>query len=238
MTLTKCKPTNYKMCFENTSIMGFDGAIRGMRNSYENYANADSGYCLDLDTARTCETCPNEAACVKYDHDFVVGPHDLELAKKLIAEGAPNRKFLRMIHVQVDVYMPRYWWAEADTYKFGVKNSTSTMHKLLNRKTPIDANMIFISEEDADVLQVVVDRLEEIRKLYEATTDNKERKALVARAKRILPEGFIQMRTWDTNYEELRKMYHERKDHALTLEWGGFCRWVETLPYAEDLLTT
>ena len=60
---------------------------------------------------------------------------------------------------------------------------------------------------------------------------------LLVRAKRMLPEGFEQMRTWDTNYAELRNMYFQRKHHRLQEEWvDKFCKWVESLPYAEELI--
>ena len=45
------------------------------------------------------------------------------------------------------------------------------------------------------------------------------------------------MRTWDTNYQELRRMYFQRKNHRLKEEWDDvFCRWVKTLPYAYELI--
>ena len=60
---------------------------------------------------------------------------------------------------------------------------------------------------------------------------------LLVRAKRMLPEGFLQMRTWDTNYAELRSIYFQRKNHRLKEEWvDTFCKWVESLPYAKELI--
>ena len=164
-----------------------------------------------------------------------IGEADMGLCKRLIKGGSEHAKYLRMIQVWADVDMPRYWWSEADTYKFGVKNSESTMHRLLNNQNPITLDLFIYNEEDEDIMQVVVDRLEKLRKEYLQTKDF----SLVVRAKRILPEGFLQMRTWNTNYAELRNMYHQRKNHRLKEEWQKvFIEWIESLPYAQELIMT
>lgn len=164
-----------------------------------------------------------------------IGEADMGLCKRLIKGGNEHAKYLRMIQVWADVDMPRYWWSEADTYKFGVKNSESTMHRLLNNQNPITLELFVYNEEDKDVVQTVVARLEELRKEYLQTKDFN----LVVRAKRILPEGFLQMRTWNTNYAELRNIYMQRKNHRLKEEWlDVFVEWVKTLPYAEELIMT
>jgi hypothetical protein len=51
----------------------------------------------------------------------------------------------------------------------------------------------------------------------------------------ILPNGWLQTRTITLNYAVLRNMYHARKNHKLK-EWHMFCEWIETLPYAEQLI--
>ena len=164
-----------------------------------------------------------------------IGEADMGLCKRLIKGGNEHAKYLRMIQVWADVDMPRYWWSEADTYKFGVKNSESTMHRLLNNQNPITLDLFVYNEEDKDIMKTVVDRLEELRKEYLQTKDFN----LVVRAKRILPEGFLQMRTWNTNYAELRNIYMQRKNHRLKEEWlDVFLEWVKTLPYAEELIMT
>ena len=171
----------------------------------------------------------------------IIGPNDLDLARRLNDGGAPHDKFLRQIHVQADIDMPRYWWSEADTYHFNTKNSCSTMHKLLNRNTPITLDMFVTCEEDLDIAQIVVERLEQLRQEYKdvqsTTKDNEKMNKLLLRAKRLLMEGFLQMRTWDTNYAEIRSMYFQRKHHRLEEEWvDTFCKWVESLPYSKELI--
>lgn len=239
------------MEFKNTDVWGFNGALLGMRNPMNSWEKSDSCYCKE---AAFCEPCVmntgEDGGCLKYDcpesfwEDFYsIGRDDLKLAQSLIRAGSEHCKFLRMIHVQVNVDMPRYWWSETDTYHFGTKNSCSTMHKLLNNDEPITKNLFEICEEDADIWEKNIERLEELRGEYrhlqKSRDENKVEKMnrLLIRAKRLLPEGFLQMRTWDTNYAELRNMYFQRKNHRLKEEWQDtFCEWIKTLPYAKELI--
>lgn len=104
----------------NIQIFGWEAAIRGMRNPMNSWEKSDS-------PERTYMTTEGEVFVKK---DFKVGPNDLELMKKLVAAGTDHSKFMRMIHVQMDITAPLYWVAEHDTYKIGtVRNSTSFMHK-------------------------------------------------------------------------------------------------------------
>ena len=105
------------MKFENTAVMNFEGALRGMRNPMNSWAKSDSNWH------------PEQPF-------FVIGPNDMDLCRRLINGGSEHRKFLRQIMVSVDITAPLYWWKEFDTYKVGTTaNSTSTMHKLAS--TPI-----------------------------------------------------------------------------------------------------
>ena len=99
------------LTIERTSVMNFENAIRGARNPMNSWERSDSGY----DGAG----------------NFVFGPNDLDLARRLCASGSDHRKFIRQIFVSVDLTAPLYWWKEYDTYKVGtVANSTSTMHRI------------------------------------------------------------------------------------------------------------
>ena len=222
-----------RSCFDTIEISGWEGAFRGMRNPLNSWAKKDSSYKSESSWSNNV-----------WYHEYIIGENDMKLAKTLISSGPEHAKFLRMLHVQVNVDMPRYWWSEADTYHFGTKDSCSTMHKLLNNASPITIDMFLICEEDRDVFEVVIGRLEELRQKYKDvqknyTGEDKQKilNHLVVRAKRLLPEGYYQMRTWDTNYAELRNMYHQRKHHRLEEEWQDkFCRWVESLPYAKEFI--
>ena len=210
------------MEFLNTEVWGFEHAMRGMRNPMNSWNKGDTYYNGALNA-------------------WVIGPNDLKLAHTLLKGGGEHSKYMRMIHVAVDVNMPRYWWSEADTYHFNTKNSCSTMHKLLNNNNPITLDLFITCKEDIDWWEATVEKLESMRKEYkeiQATTkDNIAMNRLLVRAKRILPEGFLQLRTWDTNYAELRNMYFQRRNHRLKEEWNdAFCKWVESLPYAKELI--
>ena len=209
------------MKFFNTEVWGFDHALRSMRNPKNSWDRNDTVF-DDYDNA-------------------IIGENDMKLATTLVKAGREHGKFMRMIHVAVDVDMPRYWWSESDTYKFGTRNSCSTMHKLLNNNNPITLDMFVSCEEDAVWWEMTVNKLEGLRKEYKeiqkTTKDAKAMNRLLVRAKRMLPEGFLQLRTWDTNYAELRNVYLQRNKHPLKEEWvDTFCEWVKTLPYAEELI--
>lgn len=210
------------MEIKNTEVYGFEAALRGMRNPMNSWSNNDSYY-------------------NKENNQYVIGNNDMKLAQTLIRSGSEHCKFLRMIHVSADFDMPRYFWSEFDTYHYNTKNSCSTMHKLLNNNNPITLDMFETCDEDASLWNEIIVRLEEFRLDYkelQKTTKNKEEMdRLLLRAKRLLPEGMLQLRTIDTNYAELRNMYFQRRNHRLKEEWiNTFCKWVENLPYADELI--
>ena len=131
---------------EKTEIMGFDHAIRGMRNPMNSWDKSDSGVCKGGDSGIGCSKCasayltPDESTCGHpYDHSFQIGKNDHELMMKLVKGGPVHAKFRRMIAVYVDITAPLYWWKEFDTYKVGtVANSCSTMHKIQAKEFTLD----------------------------------------------------------------------------------------------------
>ena len=187
-------------------------------------------------------SCSNHASSYAF-----IGANDLDLAQRMIKAGAPNDKFLRQIFISVDIKAPLYWWKEMDTYKVGTTaNSTSTMHKLASTSITrecfeiddFDGSLIVFenypySPEETinDMWDSVIDVCESLRKRYLETKDIRYWKELI----RILPESWLQTRTWTANYAVLRSIYHWRKNHKLS-EWESFCNWVEDLPYANELL--
>ena len=185
----------------------------------------------------------------KYANEIaLIGPDDMALAQKLIKGGTEHSKFLRQIFVSMDITAPLYWWKEMDTYKVGtVANSTSTMHKLAS--TPItkecfemgdfEKNLMFYEKEpympdiNADEFwDMFINDLENLRKKYLKTNDIRYWKELI----RLLPESWLQTRTWSANYAILRNIYSQRKNHKLT-EWHFFCDKIQSLPYARELIT-
>ena len=198
--------------FERTSVMNFENAMRGARNPMNSWGRMDSSY--------------NE------DGDFVFGPNDLDLAKRLRMAGSDHRKFIRQIFVSVDITAPLYWWKEYDTYKVAtVANSTSTMHKIPSKPFDIDDfSHDHLTPESEAYMQTIVDQLEKIRLKYVETKD----KAYWYDMIQLLPSSYNQMRTCTMNYENIANMYFARRHHKLD-EWHVFCAWAEELPYFKTL---
>ena len=214
---------------------GFEGAIRGMRNPYESHEKSDSGICSDIH----CGNCSFELGCWDKgvsDYSFVIGKEDLKLCKKLIKAGSEHRKFLRMIHVQFDIRMPRYFATELDTYKVGTtKNSSSTMHLITKRDLTLDD----FEPVNAGVREIFLDSILPAINTwihaYNDTSDNEHKDNILKSIKQLLPESFMQMATYDMSYETLLSIYHQRKNHRLS-EWHTFCDWIKSLPYMEEFL--
>lgn len=216
--------------FENTEVMNFEGALRGMRNPLNSWDNADTGWIDDaLDYNGS-----------SFDVDFdnlrkkVIGPNDLALAQKLIKAGSDHRKFMRQIFVSVDITAPFYWWKEFDTYKVGtVANSCSTMHTIHKKEfTLSDFSWEQLTEPGIRLLESTIDFLNNNRKLYIATNSKVYWYSMI----QSLPTSYNQMRTVTLNYENLRNIYHSRNNHKLD-EWRvNFMRWIDSLPYANELI--
>ena len=165
-------------------------------------------------------------------HDKATPEADKKLARNLRDAGPEHRKHMRMMGATCDMEgIPRYLQMELSTYKIGtVMISSSTMHQIMNRElTPDD-----FEYDHNDVLQyfylkfacIVINQL--IRS-YQASSDSEERKSLKLKVKQLLPEGFKGFLTFSANYEELRVLYRQRKNHPLP-EWQVICRWIESLP--------
>lgn len=217
---------------ENTEILGWEHAIRGMRNPMNSWKKSDSSICYLFDTCektRTCDDCPG---C--YD----IGPNDLDLMMRLRNAGTDHRKFMRMITVYVDITAPLYWWKEFDTYKVGtVANSCSTMHKIHEKEFTLeDFSYEHLFDSEIDLLKEIIYRLNENRKDYIESVKKKEDSFILKRywwqMIQLLPSSYNQRRTICTNYEVLANIYKSRKNHKLD-EWHAFCDWIESLPYSE-----
>lgn len=222
--------------FENTDVMNFDGAIRGMRNPLNSWDKSDSDY---------ADLWEDGAIIGKNYWDYNIGENDLALAQRLIKSGSDHRKFMRQIFVSVDITAPLYWWKEFDTYKVGtVANSTSTMHKIHSKPIELsdfsfdDITIDFNSGDNEDDLAFyflfnrVVEDCETLRRLYMETVNKKYWRALI----QLLPESYNQRRTVTLNYENLRNIYGSRRNHKLD-EWAvDFMEWIDSLPYAEELI--
>lgn len=219
---------------ENTEIVGWEAAIRGMRNPLNSWEKSDSKwYSIGIPTS-------NPAAINdKYlSQKYCIGDNDLDLMKRLRNAGTDHRKFMRMITVYVDITAPLYWWKEFDTYKVGtVANSCSTMHKIHAKEFTLEdfsCEHLFDTPESEfndsmDVLKEVIDILNLYRVHF---VKNPHRKDYWWQLIQLLPSSYNQRRTVMLNYEVLANIYKSRRNHKLD-EWHAFCEWIENLPYAE-----
>ena len=240
--------------FENTEVLGWEAAIRGMRNPMNSWEKSDTDWYKvsdeNMDDARTY---------LDYDANndlyYLLGHNDLDLMTRLRNAGTDHRKFMRMITVYIDITAPLYWWKEFDTYRVGVeKNSCSTMHKIAAKEFTLDdfscehlnnepyhrewIESAMIDEDvtsphkvwatPLDILRYTIEMLNAYRLQYLETKNKNDWWQMI----QLLPSSYNQKRTVMLNYEVLANIYKSRKNHKLD-EWVDFCKWIETLPYSE-----
>lgn len=198
---------------ERTDVMNIENAIRGARNPMNSWHRMDSHY--------------------DEEGNYILGENDLDLGSRLCKAGSDHRKFLRQIFVSVDITAPLYWWKEYDTYKVGTTaNSTSTMHKIHSKAFEVeDFSTDHMNEATLATMDLIIKQLETLRVDFNETKDKTTWYSII----QLLPSSYNQMRTCSMTYENIRNMYTARKHHKLE-EWHTFCRWVETLPYAEEFI--
>ena len=197
---------------ERVSVMNLENAIRGARNPMNSWARMDSSY--------------------DENGNYILGPNDLDLARRLAKAGSDHRKFLRQIFVSVDITAPLYWWKEFDTYKVGtVANSCSTMHKIHTKAFDRDDfSHDRLDEGGLAALDALIAYLESERLKF---VENKEDRTPWHNMIQLLPSSFNQMRTVSLNYENLINIYYARRTHKLA-EWHTLCDWILTLPCARE----
>lgn len=203
---------------DNVEVLGWEHAIRGMRNPLNSWNKSDSAWGYD-------DYCELQSELV-----FCVGPNDLALMQKLADAGPVHGKFMRMITVYMDITAPLYFWKEYDTYKVGtVANSCSTMHKIHAKEFTLDDfSHEHLSPSGLEALQKVVDDLNFARIAFLESKDKSYWWDMI----QLLPSSYNQKRTVMLNYEVLRNMYNSRKNHKLDC-WVDFCKYIEMLPHAE-----
>lgn len=238
--------------FEHTEVVGWEHAIRGMRNPMNSWEKSDSWFLDSQDGLYNIIGDLNDSVPDHIENEYI-GPNDLSLMKRLRNAGTDHRKFMRMITVYVDITAPLYWWKEFDTYKVGtVANSCSTMHKIAAKRFERDD---FSHEHLMDggnyILNSTIDMLNEYRAQYLDSKDKKYWWQII----QLLPSSYNQKRTVMLNYEVLANIYKSRQNHRLD-EWCeheemvyknymddveresiegqfSFCDWIESLPYSE-----
>lgn len=231
---------------ENTEVLGWEHAIRGMRNPMNSWDRSDSFTC-ETGLRPECSCCEDRHTnrCI---NGYIIGSNDLDLMTRLCNAGTDHRKFMRMVTVYLDITAPLYWWKEFDTYKVGtVANSCSTMHKIAEKEFTLkdfscehlidDINECWDTNIEAgpnccstplNILEDIVFALNRYREKYLETKNKKYWWQMI----QLLPSSYNQKRTVMLNYEVLANIYKSRRNHKLD-EWRDFCKWIETLPYSE-----
>lgn len=234
----------------NFEVMGWEHAVRGMRNPKNSWLLSDS-YFKGVAETDILEDGDVKKGRVYYDA-LSLGENDHKLMMQLRNAGTDHRKFLRMITVYVDINAPLYWWKEFDTYKVGtVANSCSTMHKIHAKEFtlddfshehlldfddvyPVEADQLLYCEDcctiysPKGVLEDTIHALNVYRERYLETKDKKYWWQMI----QLLPTSYNQKRTVMLNYEVLANIYKSRRHHKLD-EWHTLCDWIEELPYSE-----
>lgn len=225
---------------ENTEVMGWEHAIRGMRNPLNSWDKMDSHDCpchdgLDCDCPMVEGIYEPAIECkeVLEKSAFCVGENDYDLMMRLVEAGPEHAKYRRMIVVYADVTAPLYWWKEYDTYKVGtVANSCSTMHKITAKQFDLqDFSYEHLTDVMVYMLRETVSTLNFWRALYNSADSEARRKECWWQMIQLLPSSYNQKRTIMLNYEVLANIYKQRKNHKLD-EWTEFCKWIEDLPYS------
>lgn len=199
------------MEFLNTQVFNLQGAFRGMRQPLQSFDKSDS---------------------CNFFNSFIIGEKDMELAQNLLSSGSSSDdKFMRQIFVTVDIVAPSYFLSELDTYKVATtRNSSSLQHKGMSRDYTLD-DFTFDEKDNFDLNQII-DIINKYRRLYKETNDYKYFRMM----RQLMPMGYEYNIAWTANYEVLRNIYFQRKNHRLK-EWSeDFMRWIDDLPYNEQLI--
>lgn len=208
---------------ENIETFGWEAAFRGMRNPKNSWNKSDSlfrAYVKDVGIVYPCAQ---------------VGENDMKLASTLVKAGTEHRKFTRMIHVQMDITAPMFWWSEFDTYKIGTtRNSCSKMHTIHIKPFELDD----FAHEGCKEVPIAYDALVEVilacdqlRNLFNETHDRKYWRALIE----LLPESYMMKATWDGSFETMLNIMHQRDGHKLKEEWEPFRKaCFDNIPYLEE----
>lgn len=196
------------MKIELTQVFGFEAAIRAMRNPWDSWGKSDSLVSRAVPPKKEKNYNPER---------FLLGAADAKLSRDLTAAGPEHAKHLRMIMVWVDLTLPRYIWAEMDTYQHTVKVSCSTMHKLKSRPIQAEDFEGAMNPDFIDVLNCLI-----------------EDEFPLETVKNQLPEGYLQKRTFMTSYAQLLNIRRQRRTHGLK-PWHKIADWIDDLPYFPEL---
>ena len=192
------------------STCGWDMAVMGMRAPHKSYAKSDSVY---------------------KDGVYQLGPNDIDLALRLCKAGTEHRKFLRMIHCQMKITAPLYFFKEQETYTVGTtSDSESTMHKIAAKEFTLDDfSHEHLGFQSVRVLKDTIKVMNDFREEFIKNHEKENWWQLI----QLLPSSYNQTRFFDCSMETLLNICHQRKNHKLD-EWREFVKIVlKEVPYLE-----
>lgn len=250
--------------FENTEVMNLKGAIRGMRNPLNSWEKSDSIF-HEKECESDCPDCKGcvvtDHMCVKLGENDLDLARRLIAAgsdhRKFL------RQIFVSVDITAPLY---WWKEFDTYKVATVANSCSTMHTIHKKEFTIedfstdhligdwisDDNLeAFVFEDkiienpieetgEYDVipfspkngLSLIIKLLNQNRKKFLETKDKRYWWQMI----QLLPTSYNQRRTVTLNYETLRNIYGSRRNHKLD-EWSiGFMEWIDSLPYADDLI--
>lgn len=176
------------------------------------------------------------------------------LSKACDTGNGAHGQFMTGIRVSFDLTFTNKAWVEAERYRFlEFVSSQSTMHRI----TKFDLREQYNEYVDPRIIDIMEEKVEEYNKLQESIKKYQDTRLkpkdlldieIIQRLKdraiqlylEILysnPAGFNLTARMTTNYRCLKNIYIQRKNHRLP-EWREFCKWIETLPYFEELINT
>lgn len=195
---------------EDIEVFGWDACVRGMRNPMNSWDRSDTIIYPEVE----------------------VGKKDMKLMKQLFVAGTEHRKYLRMLHVQMDIVAPLYWWKEFDTYKVGTAaNSCSTMHKIAAKEFELkDFSTDHLEPSSLQLMEETIKVLNLWRMEYLENMNKKDWWQMI----QLLPSSYNQRRTVDITYEVAARIIDQRMDHKLD-EWRVLVNELLQLPYLAEI---
>lgn len=174
----------------------------------------------------------NAIKCSKYPMSVDISTLNTDITntvKKLgnAQKGSGHDNFLKGIIVQFDLTMTPKMSVELERYHFiDFISSQSTMHRI----TKFDLDKAYIEYVDKRIIDIMKDKVTQ----YNNETDKEKKEKLYLEILYSNPCGFKLTAGMTTNYQQLKTIYYQRKNHKLP-EWRTFCEWIETLPYFKEI---
>ena len=208
----------------------------------------DNAKVYDLDECLVAAGYPMRTAAADMNYEqFAHRLNDLKrginLSKATASGNQAHDQFLAGVRVSFDLRFSNKAWVEAERYRFlEFVSSQSTMHRITKFEVRNQYNK-YVDPRIIDIMAEKVDAYNyHVAHINEGVTDeaviashNEELKRMYLEILYSNPAGFELTARMTTNYRCLKNIYKQRHDHKLD-EWREFCRWIETLPYAHELI--